>query len=358
MMYALRVEQSAVQGRQRSAHRPARLAATEQREELSDAGRHAPPPHERVGGLRGRQPVLQRQQEQASTRRPTASSRTRLHGHAVLVGQPQDEHRRRQLHEPESRSLRHPESALRLHVQRHSRLRRTTSRATSTRRRCSTSTAVAARRRACRSADCVGNAVQDNKSTRRRARRARNFLDPNFVSINNTEPKYEPHDRSRSAASSARSGRRRSNFRDYLYLNVTGRNDWTSTIPQERNSFFYPCVYGELRLLRRVPVARKHFMTRQASRGVRRSRPRRAAVRVSPVARVQDDVVRRLRLRLHGPEPALKPEFAKVVRVRHRAELPRRPPRHRRDGLPQADEEPDRPRTSAAATARASSSST
>lgn len=29
-------------------------------------------------------------------------------------------------------------------------------------------------------------------------------------------------------------------FRDYLYLNVTGRNDWASTLPQGGNSFFYP----------------------------------------------------------------------------------------------------------------------
>ena len=31
-------------------------------------------------------------------------------------------------------------------------------------------------------------------------------------------------------------------YKDYLYVTVTGRNDWTSTIPVERNSFFYPSV--------------------------------------------------------------------------------------------------------------------
>lgn len=29
-------------------------------------------------------------------------------------------------------------------------------------------------------------------------------------------------------------------FRDYLYLNLTGRNDWSSTLPKDNNSFFYP----------------------------------------------------------------------------------------------------------------------
>ncbi len=32
------------------------------------------------------------------------------------------------------------------------------------------------------------------------------------------------------------------NYSDFLYLNVTGRNDWTSTLPVENRSFFYPSV--------------------------------------------------------------------------------------------------------------------
>lgn len=31
-------------------------------------------------------------------------------------------------------------------------------------------------------------------------------------------------------------------FRDYLYLEMTARNDWSSTLPTENNSFFYPSV--------------------------------------------------------------------------------------------------------------------
>nr|MBP6624602.1 SusC/RagA family TonB-linked outer membrane protein [Chitinophagaceae bacterium] len=30
------------------------------------------------------------------------------------------------------------------------------------------------------------------------------------------------------------------NYRDFLFMNVTGRNDWSSTLPQGKNSFFYP----------------------------------------------------------------------------------------------------------------------
>src|SRR5690606_14106538 len=31
-------------------------------------------------------------------------------------------------------------------------------------------------------------------------------------------------------------------YKDYLFLNVTGRNDWSSTLPVENNSYFYPSV--------------------------------------------------------------------------------------------------------------------
>jgi TonB-linked SusC/RagA family outer membrane protein len=31
-------------------------------------------------------------------------------------------------------------------------------------------------------------------------------------------------------------------FRNYLFLDVTGRNDWSSTLPVDKNSFFYPSV--------------------------------------------------------------------------------------------------------------------
>src|SRR5690606_23714813 len=31
-------------------------------------------------------------------------------------------------------------------------------------------------------------------------------------------------------------------FRDYLFLHVTGRNDWISTLPLNNNSFFYPAA--------------------------------------------------------------------------------------------------------------------
>jgi len=35
-------------------------------------------------------------------------------------------------------------------------------------------------------------------------------------------------------------------FKDYAYLNVTARNDWSSTLPTQNNSYFYPSANGSL----------------------------------------------------------------------------------------------------------------
>lgn len=35
-------------------------------------------------------------------------------------------------------------------------------------------------------------------------------------------------------------------FKDYVFLNVTGRNDWTSTLPVENRSYFYPSVSASI----------------------------------------------------------------------------------------------------------------
>ena len=35
-------------------------------------------------------------------------------------------------------------------------------------------------------------------------------------------------------------------YRDVFFLDVTGRNDWSSTLPEDNNSYFYPSVSGSL----------------------------------------------------------------------------------------------------------------
>ena len=86
----------------------------------------------------------------------------------------------------------------------------------------------------------LGHAVSDYKSTTD-GLLGQNFLDPNFISVNNALLRS-----SRTVISQRRLlslfGSATLDFKKYLYLTATGRNDWTSTIPKERNSFFYPSV--------------------------------------------------------------------------------------------------------------------
>lgn len=84
----------------------------------------------------------------------------------------------------------------------------------------------------------LGNSIADYKATTDAAT-GRDFLDPNFVSINNTNLRTSKTtiEQRRLIGAFAQAS---FNFKNYWYLNATGRNDWTSTIPKGRNSFFYP----------------------------------------------------------------------------------------------------------------------
>ena len=86
----------------------------------------------------------------------------------------------------------------------------------------------------------VGNQISDFKSTTS-ALKGQDFLDPNFVSINNTNLRTNRTTQLQRRLVSL-FGSATVNLRDYLYVTGTARNDWTSTIPQGRNSFVYPSI--------------------------------------------------------------------------------------------------------------------
>jgi TonB-linked SusC/RagA family outer membrane protein len=88
----------------------------------------------------------------------------------------------------------------------------------------------------------LGNSIQDNKSTSD-AIKGQDFLDPNFVSVNNTNLRTSRTTTTQRRLVSAY-GSATVDYNRYLYLTLTGRNDWTSTIPLGQNSFFYPSVSG------------------------------------------------------------------------------------------------------------------
>ncbi|CCH55053.1 hypothetical protein BN8_04285 [Fibrisoma limi BUZ 3] len=86
----------------------------------------------------------------------------------------------------------------------------------------------------------VGQAIYDYRYEVL-ATRGEKFLDPNFTSINNTDPLTQK------SLTTLRQRRLIGVFGDatfgydnLLFLTVTGRNDWSSTFPPANRSFFYP----------------------------------------------------------------------------------------------------------------------
>ncbi len=110
----------------------------------------------------------------------------------------------------------------------------------------------------------LGNAIQDKKSVTDGLYGVQ-FLDPNFISINNAQIKS-----SRQVISQRRLysyfGTATADWNNYLYLTVTGRNDWTSTIPKGNNRFFYPGINTSLIVSDMFPSVRK-FMTAKLRAG-------------------------------------------------------------------------------------------
>ncbi|CAM4317055.1 SusC/RagA family TonB-linked outer membrane protein [Gillisia limnaea] len=73
------------------------------------------------------------------------------------------------------------------------------------------------------------------------------FISPGIYTIeNNVNVAYTKglgYERSRTIGVFAEVG---FSFRDYLFVNATGRNDWSSTLPEDNNSYFYPSVSSSL----------------------------------------------------------------------------------------------------------------
>jgi len=84
----------------------------------------------------------------------------------------------------------------------------------------------------------VGTNYNDRKYTRRTLR-GLNLSVPDFYDITNAESVQAfQNDERRRLVGVYASGT--FDYKNYLFLNVTARNDWSSTLPKGNNSFFYP----------------------------------------------------------------------------------------------------------------------
>jgi TonB-linked SusC/RagA family outer membrane protein len=56
-------------------------------------------------------------------------------------------------------------------------------------------------------------------------------------------------------------------YKDWAFLDFTARNDWSSTLPKENNTFFYPSISGSVILTEAVPALENDYMTYLKIRG-------------------------------------------------------------------------------------------
>ncbi|WP_434478833.1 TonB-dependent receptor domain-containing protein [Gemmatimonas sp.] len=155
----------------------------------------------------------------------------------------------------------------------------------------------------------VGHSLSDSKSTVN-AESGRNWLDPNFVSINNTDVATRF---ARTSIAQRRLvsvfGQAQLGYKDLLFLTATGRNDWTSTIPVERNSFFYPAIQGSFILSDAVPSIGRHMTLKLRSSYAQVGRDARPYA-YRPVLESKTTTGGGYGYGFTGPNLGLKPEFA------------------------------------------------
>ena len=99
-------------------------------------------------------------------------------------------------------------------------------------------------------------------------------------------------------------------YKRYLFLNVTGRNDWTSTIPIERNSFFYPSVSGSFIFSDAFPKIQKYMSGKVRAAFAQVGRDARPYA-YRPSLQNKTTTFGGYGYDFWGPNLALKPEFAK-----------------------------------------------
>ena len=138
-----------------------------------------------------------------------------------------------------------------------------------------------------------------------------NWLDPNFVSMNNTA--------NRSTLSTIEQRRVVSffgqavfDYKNFWYLTLTGRNDWTSTIPRPRNSFFYPSISSSFVFSDAFPSVRR-FVTGKLRLGFAAVGKDARPYAYRPALQYKTTSYGGYGYDFWGPNLALKPEFKKSV---------------------------------------------
>ena len=156
----------------------------------------------------------------------------------------------------------------------------------------------------------VGNQVSDLKMTSD-AQIGIGFMDPNFVSMNNTQTRSNSNTIEQRRLVSL-FGQAVLNYKDYWYVTVTGRNDWTSTIPRPRNSFFYPSISSSFVFSDAFPSVRR-FVTGKLRIGYAAVGKDARPYAYSPALESKTTAYGGYGYGFWGPNLKLKPEFKRSV---------------------------------------------
>ncbi|TRX48614.1 SusC/RagA family TonB-linked outer membrane protein [Fulvivirga sp. M361] len=98
----------------------------------------------------------------------------------------------------------------------------------------------------------VGSSIREDR-TRSLAVTGEGLLNEGLYSLNNTERQVvNSSNRRRNIAGVF--GDVKLDYYGIAYLNVTGRNDWSSTLPEKNNSFFYPSISAGLVFSELIPT--------------------------------------------------------------------------------------------------------
>jgi len=158
----------------------------------------------------------------------------------------------------------------------------------------------------------LGNSISDFKSTTD-ALKGMDFLDPNFVSVNNTNLRTNRTTIAQRRLVSA-FGSATLSFKELLYLTVTGRNDWTSTIPLGQNSFFYPSVSTSFVFSDAFPTLGR-FMTGKLRAAYAEVGKDARPYAYRPSLEYKTTSYGGYGYAFYGPNLDLKPEFAKSYEI-------------------------------------------
>lgn len=158
----------------------------------------------------------------------------------------------------------------------------------------------------------VGHALSD-RSGWAVATSGEKFMDPNFVSINNSP---QASRQSRTTQTDYRLvsafGQLQMDWEEIVYLTITGRNDWSSTLPYDLNSFFYPSIstainFTDIPALEGMKNVLSYGKLRASIAQVGRdARP----YKIYPALEYKDVTTGGYGYGFTAPNPTLKPEMA------------------------------------------------